>query len=289
MSTIKRDDIDNRDDEQYTHPLHHAQPHGAPVEQRLFRIARRTPHHIPFFGLRLEDNGAGRVNNQFEKGNVHGEKYQRPSQQHGKQRETGDWNVDGKDISQSLLEIIEDPSAQFYSLHDRREIVVKQYQRRGLARHIRAPGSHGYTDVGRLQGGRVVHAIARHGHDFTVGLQCIHQAQLLFRHDPSENIYRLNTPLQFRIVHPVQFGPRDILVRRGEAYLSSNVLRRDRIIPGYHHHPYARAVTLLDGACDGRPHRIGKPHKSQELEVEIVLVAGQTGLSKSRPRHAQYP
>ena len=48
---------------------------------------------------------------------------------------------------------------------DRREVVVEQHERGGLARHVGAALAHGDADVGGLERRRVVHAVAGHRHD----------------------------------------------------------------------------------------------------------------------------
>ena len=56
--------------------------------------------------------------------------------------------------------------------------------------------------------------------------------------------------------------------------LPSNALGRGRVIPGYHDNPNARHIAFLDGGGDGRTYRVGQTYEAQELESEVMLLAG---------------
>ena len=49
------------------------------------------------------------------------------------------------------------------------------------------PGSHRHTDVGLLDGGRVVYRVARHRHDLAAVLEALDEPQLVLRGDPPED------------------------------------------------------------------------------------------------------
>ena len=64
-----------------------------------------------------------------------------------------------------------------------RETVVQEHKVRGFPRHVRALAPHGHADVGRLERGRIVHAVTGHGHDLAVGLERLDDAELLLGYD----------------------------------------------------------------------------------------------------------
>ncbi len=64
-------------------------------------------------------------------------------------------------------------------LDDRREVVVGEHHVRCLARHVGADVAHRHADVGALEGGRVVHAVAGHRDDLAVGLECRDDSDLV--------------------------------------------------------------------------------------------------------------
>ena len=66
---------------------------------------------------------------------------------------------------------------------DRGEVVVGEDHVRRLLRHVRAGDPHRDADVGRLERGGVVHAVAGHRDDLPVRLQRVDDAQLVLGRD----------------------------------------------------------------------------------------------------------
>ena len=79
-----------------------------------------------------------------------------------------------------LDEIVEHRPAFLDGRLDGREVVVGKHHVRRLFRHFGAAHAHGDADIGLLERGRIVDTIAGHCHHMPFGLQCLHQAQLLF-------------------------------------------------------------------------------------------------------------
>src|SRR5476649_624468 len=92
-----------------------------------------------------------------------------------------------EDEPHRLTEVVVDSASETDGFDDRAEIVVEDNDRGGLARHVRSAATHSNTDMRRLQRGRVVDAVPGHGHDLTIRLQRVDDAELLLRHDPREN------------------------------------------------------------------------------------------------------
>ena len=95
------------------------------------------------------------------------------------------------------------------------EVVVGDDERGRLARHVGAAAAHCHADVGRLEGGRVVHAVAGHRDDLARGAERLHEAQLLLGHDPREHRGAASALAERRVVEGVELRPgADRLARR---------------------------------------------------------------------------
>jgi hypothetical protein len=55
--------------------------------------------------------------------------------------------------------------------HDRGESIIHQDNRRRFTGNVRTPGSHRDPDIRCTETGSIVHPIARHADDFSIGLQ----------------------------------------------------------------------------------------------------------------------
>ena len=78
-----------------------------------------------------------------------------------------------------LLDVSVNAPALSYGVLYRRKVVVEQNHVGGLFGDVGARYAHGDADIGLLQGGTVVHAVARHGGDFTRALQRFDYSQLI--------------------------------------------------------------------------------------------------------------
>jgi hypothetical protein len=77
-------------------------------------------------------------------------------------------DVRGQEVHEVLLYVAEDGPAFLHGRDDGGEVVVGQGHVRGLAAHLGPRDPHGDADIGLLQGGCVVDAIAGHGDDVAV-------------------------------------------------------------------------------------------------------------------------
>ena len=71
---------------------------------------------------------------------------------------------------------------------DRGEIVVQKHHLGCLLRRLCALAPHGDADVGLLERGRVVDAVARHRHDGPAGLERAHDTQLVLGTGAREHV-----------------------------------------------------------------------------------------------------
>jgi hypothetical protein len=77
--------------------------------------------------------------------------------------------MDGERVSQGPLQIGVHPPAQGQGRYQVAEAVMKEHQVGRFPRHGGTPPAHGHTDVGRLEGRRIIHAVTGHGHHGTAG------------------------------------------------------------------------------------------------------------------------
>ncbi|MEZ5097961.1 MAG: hypothetical protein R2731_18920 [Nocardioides sp.] len=82
-------------------------------------------------------------------------------------------------VAQELADVVEDHSALPDRRDDRGEVVVAEDHHGGLLGHLGAPDAHRDADVGGLQRRRIVDPVARHRDHLAVGLQCVHDAELV--------------------------------------------------------------------------------------------------------------
>src|SRR5216684_9291925 len=118
---------------------------------------------------------------------MHRREDERPTKEKWQERHAGDWYVHGEKISHRLTQVIVDAAAQPNSAHNRAEVVVQQDERGGFARDVGAATAHRNSYMSRLERRCIVYAVTRHRDDFTVGLECAYDSQLLFRHNPRKD------------------------------------------------------------------------------------------------------
>ena len=112
----------------------------------------------------------------------------RPLQQRRHQRQRDDRNVYRKNEARRFADVGVYAPALANGRDDAGKTVVQQHQISRFAGHVSAALTHGNTDVGRLQRGRVVDAVTRHGHHLARCAQQLHQAQLVRRLQPGAQI-----------------------------------------------------------------------------------------------------
>ena len=202
---------------------------------------------------------------------MHWIEHQWPIEKQRQQRHPCGGHVHGDDVTHGLLDVVEDAPPELYCFHHGSEIILEQHQRCGLARHFRSALAHGDSDMSRLQGGRVIDAISRHRDDLAVGLERLHQPQLLLGDHASEDVGLHNPLAQLRIGHGVKLGPGHDRFGIREADLARDGLRGAGIVTGDHHGAYPRGVAFPYGRRHGGPNGIGKSGESDEMQPQLAL------------------
>ena len=160
------------------------------------------------------------------------------------------------------------------------------------------PDAHRDADVRRLQGRRVVHAVARHRHDVAGLLEEPDEADLVLRRDPGDHADLRQLALQLLVGHRGELLPGDGPAR--DPQLACDRGSRRRMIAGDHPHPDARFGALGDGGLRLRSRRIDDPNHREQGEVlhegdqvpggierrRVELPLGHHHHSMPRPGHA---
>ena len=258
--------------------------------------ARCACHGVAVFGLGFEDDGAGRVDQQLQQHDVHRKQQHRPVQQCGHQRQPDDGHMHGKHKAHGLADVAVDAPPLADGSHDAGKAVVQQHQRGGLARHVGAALAHGNAHVGGLEGGRIVHAVAGHGHHLPAGAQQLHQAQLVLGLEARAQVHMAQPLAEGSIVKPLQLRAGDDVGAVGQAHLLGDGAGRGGVVAG--HHDHADTGTSALGQCGGHlgARRVGQGHQAEKIKVEIVLalrprraLAGCRGCAfPAAARHAQH-
>jgi len=213
-------------------------------------------------GQRLKDHRAGRIDHQMQQGDVHRQQQQR------QQADGRDRQMDRQGVTEGLVQVGLDASAQGDRLHQAAEVVVQQHQIGRLPRHGRPPLAHRHTDVGGLEGGGIVDAVAGHRHHLTGRLQGLHDLQLLLRQHPRKHR------------HAAQVGPaggmRGLQLRTGEhrsrrqTRLLGDGTGRLRSVARDHHHPDASPAGQGDGGEHVVAQGIGQADQADRFEQVVV-------------------
>ena len=109
-------------------------------------------------------------------------------------------------VDQVLADVVEDAAAFLDRLHDAGEIVVGQHHVGGLLRDVGAGDAHGDADIGGLERGRVVDAVAGHGDDVALALERADDPQLVLGIDAGEHAHLLDDRVELGVAHGAQLG-----------------------------------------------------------------------------------
>ena len=88
---------------------------------------------------------------------------------------------------EGLYQVVVDPAPLLDGRRVRGEVVVGEHDVRRLLGDVRARDTHGYPDVGLLEGRGVVCPVAGHSHDLVLRLQAPDQPELVLGGDPRED------------------------------------------------------------------------------------------------------
>ncbi len=179
----------------------------------------------------------------------------------------------------------EDAAALAYGADDRGEVVVGEDHVRRLLGDVGARDAHRDADVGRLERGRVVDAVAGHRDDAPVRVERVDDPQLVLRRDAGIDGHLPHGGRARVVVHRRQLAARDdARARRGDAEIGGDPRRRVRMVAGDHQHAHARGVRVGDRGPGLRPRRVDDPDQPEVDELALDrLVFRQRLVRRQRP------
>merc|ERR1712004_96253 len=152
-------------------------------------------------------------------------------------RDLGD--VGGQGVGDGLLQVVKDQPALLNTSDNGGKVVVEQDHVSGLLGDVGAGDTHGNTNVGLLQSGRVVDTISSDGNDCTHPLATLHNNQLLLGAGSCEDNLRvvhehfvqllLRQVLDLSSVDDCSTGLSWVHLRHGDALPGGDVL--DSLLP----------------------------------------------------------
>ncbi len=224
----------------------------------LRRLAARLVAH---------DAGAGRLDAQCHRRRaVHDDvdpqqldrrERRRPAQQGGSQHRENRADVGGELEAHELDDVVVHHAAFLDGLDDGGEVVVGQHQGRRFLGHGGAGDAHRHADVGGLQRGCVVDAVAGHRGDMAVGFERLDDLHLVRGRDAGEHVDLVDAPGQLGIRHGVQLGAADHLA--GQAQFAADGGGGELVVAGDHLDLDARFLAVRDGAFRLGARRVHQP------------------------------
>ena len=166
--------------------------------------------------------------------------------------------------AKGLLEIRPQGPAVLDRRHDRAEVIVHQDHVGQIPRHLRATLAHGHADVGRLERGAVVDAVAGHRHDVAPGLERPHDLVLLGRRHPREHVDLAHDAAQGVGIQARELAGLEHahLTLAQQAERPAHGHRRQSLVAGDHHRPDARLMADRDGRLHARAYGVDQSDQS---------------------------
>ena len=131
--------------------------------------------------------------------------------------------------------------------------------------------AHRDPDVGGLERGRVVDAVAGHADDLAAGAQGADDAQLVGGHGPGDDVGRGQAVGEGVVVQGLELGAGDDVVGRDPGAAGDRA-RGVGVVAGDHDDPDAGALAQRDRLGGVVAQRIGEPDQPDHLEREVVGV-----------------
>src|SRR5699024_5239230 len=182
-------------------------------------------------------------------------------------------HVGGQQELDGLADAVVDAAAFADRVDDGGKVVVGQHHVGHVLGHVGAGDAHADADVGGLDGGRVVDAVAGHGGDGAALLPGGDDADLVLGLHAGVDAVLGDGFGQFLIAEVVQLGAGDGLVRAvDDAQLGGDGHGGVLVVAGDHDRADAGFTAFHDGGLDLRADRVD--HAGQADEAQILLQEG---------------
>src|SRR5699024_2364816 len=171
-----------------------------------------------------------------------------------------------------VLDVGVHAAAVDHRLDDGGEVVVGQDHGGRVLGHLGAGDAHGYADVGLLQGGGVVDAVAGHGDNLALALPGVDDADLMLRGHPGVDRDVLQPLVQIGVAHLVKLHAGEGLVPLQEdAQLPGDGGGGDLVVAGDHDGADAALLGVGHGLDGLGPGRVDHGNEADEGEVVLVV------------------
>ena len=183
-----------------------ADAHDEPAFEERARLHGRMLHDILAGGVYAERKRRERIRSKIDKQHVHREDGRFPVEERSEEEDQDLRDVARKEELNDLLDVAIHPSPLAHGVLDGGEIVVHEDRvRRALGNVGTCP--HRDADIRRLERGRIVDAVARHGDHLARALKRLHDAKFIRRRNAREHRSGTHRRVQLLIRHLVKFGP----------------------------------------------------------------------------------
>eukprot|EP00825_Cyclidium_porcatum_P005016 TRINITY_DN12395_c0_g1_i1.p2 TRINITY_DN12395_c0_g1~~TRINITY_DN12395_c0_g1_i1.p2 ORF type:complete len:547 (+),score=68.21 TRINITY_DN12395_c0_g1_i1:2-1642(+) len=239
-------------------------------EEALARVAGLALHGVRVAGVDAQGKGRQDIGHEVHPEDVDGQEGRLPAHEDGAE--------DGEDLARvarqqeedGLPDVVVDVAALGDGRGDGLEVVVHEDHVGRALGHVGSGYAHGHADIGRLEARRVVHAVARHGHDVAVGLEGLHDAHLVLGRDPREDADLADSFRELPWLHGVEVDAREHLVGRARyAELLGDGEGRVAVVARDHHGRDARFPAARDRVLHLEPRRVDHAHEAEEDEVAL--------------------
>ncbi len=234
-------------------------------------MPRRPAHQSRLLGLESEHQSQGPCCCHVDPQALDRENRQRHSGEHGGDDDESLTQVGGKRPHQKLDQVVEYAPPFLNGGFDGCEVVVGQHHVRCLLGDLGARNAHGNPDICLFERRRIVHAIARHGHDMPPCLKGAHKIELLLWSHSGENVGFFGSGDQFLrgkkrhlFAGENSRAGRQAFGLRDDADFFGDDRSRQGVVPRNHLDPNAGPQTGMNGFNGLFTGRIDHPLQAKE-------------------------
>ena len=175
-----------------------------------------------------------------------------------------------------MLDIAVNPPAFLHCGNDGGKIIICQRHIRRALCHVRTCYAHGAADIRRLQRGRIVYAVSRHGNDFALCLPGLDDADLILRRNSGVYGYMAYLPVQLFFTHLRQLcAGNGFIAFLHNSQILCNGGSRHHMVAGNHNRLNARLPADSHRITHLRAGRIDHAHKPHKGKIAFQFFNGR--------------
>ena len=253
----------------HEHRDHHHTPDEQARQQRLPWVARAAAHDIALGRLKGQGHAQGAGGDQVDPQHLRRGERQHQAKGDGAEDDQRLAAVGGQHEQDEFAHVVVNAPALAHGVAQGGEVVVGQHHGGGIFGRFGAVFAHGHAHVGAFQGRGIVYAVAGHGDHFAVGLQGLHQAQLVLGAGAGKDIDIGHHVAQGGIVQQFDFGPCQRRFAQANAQLGTNGAGGFAVVAGDHLHANARCVAFGHGRHGFGAGRVHAAQQAKQGEAAL--------------------